>query len=130
MRTRSRLERRVVKLPLIREYVAVRVRGRREVALPDVLPDPRPRRSAKVKQADPTMTKVMRAERRHASCGARASDRGAEAVTTETLEHTPVRGAVVASYERRDDCPAGGNRATSRHRVEREGWLDPTSRIW
>jgi len=55
VRVRSVLERFVGEFAFVGEHMAVSVPGRGEVALPDVLADSRPRRSAKVKQADPAV---------------------------------------------------------------------------
>lgn len=56
----------VVDLRLIAPDVGVRVRRDRQVALADVLPDPRPRGAPEVEEGDTVMTKVMRGDRRDA----------------------------------------------------------------
>jgi len=69
--------------------VRVGVRGRRKVALPDVLTVPRPRRPAEVKQADPAMPKIVRWERRHRRRRARPRERRPEPVAAEAQELAP-----------------------------------------
>src|SRR5262245_29274568 len=53
---------RPVNLAVIHQHVCVDLGGRREVALPDPRSDFRPTHPLMVEQADPPMTKIVRAE--------------------------------------------------------------------
>lgn len=77
-------------------------RGDGEVALADVLTDPRPRHAAQVQQRDSPMPQVVRAERRRAGRGASAGDRRTEPVTAEALEHAALGSAILARHKRAD----------------------------
>jgi hypothetical protein len=63
--------------------VGVGVRGDGEVALGDLLTDPRPRCPAEVHERDAAVPEVVRAERRDAGRGAGPSGRRPEAVAAE-----------------------------------------------
>ena len=62
----------VVELGFVGEHVAVGVRRHGQVPLSDVLSDPRPWHAAQVKEADPSVSEVVRAEGRHAGRRARS----------------------------------------------------------
>ena len=73
----------------------VRVRCHGEVALADVLADPRPRHAAQVQEGDSSVTEVVRRECRDTSGGAGACDGGAQPVGRDSQEDKRRADAVV-----------------------------------
>jgi hypothetical protein len=69
----------VVEFGFVDEHVRVRVRRDGEVALADVLTDPRPGDPAEVQERD-AVAEVVRAERRDAGGDACSRDRSAEPI--------------------------------------------------
>lgn len=87
---------RVVDLFLIAEHVGVGVSRHGEIALSDMLADPRPRNTRQVPERDTAVAKVVRREHGNANADARPPNRHAQAVGSDALEHAPVGVTVVA----------------------------------
>src|SRR4051812_3458135 len=67
----------------------VGVRRDRDVALTDLFADTRPRHPARMEEADPSVSQIVRTEERHPRRPAGLRDRGAEGVRARVREQAP-----------------------------------------
>jgi hypothetical protein len=88
-------ERHVVEFLLVGEDVRVGVRRHGEVPLPDELADPRPGFAAQVKERDPPVAQVVRAEQRDARRLARLCDRSPQRVGSRVCEQAGLQVAIL-----------------------------------